>query len=83
MVYADASDPAWRAAVNDAPREIHETPEGFKAVRLDPGTNAVHFRYSAPLRNAGFFLLALNALGWLAWTVGFTIRACVRGGDPA
>jgi hypothetical protein len=83
LVYADAADPSWRADVNGAPREIRESPEGGKAVRLDPGTNLVQFHYRAPLRSAAFFLLALNGLGWLAWTVGFVVRACLRGGGTA
>jgi hypothetical protein len=83
LVYADAAAPAWRATDNDAPREILETPDGAKAVRLDPGPHLLRFRYSAPGRSVCFFLLALNALGWLAWIVAFTIRACARDGGGA
>lgn len=56
LVLTDAFYPGWQATINGAPAEISRANYMFRAVRLEPGTSLVNFKYQ-PLS----FLLGLCA----------------------
>ena len=82
MRYHDAWAPGWRATVNGAPREIAKANPASKEVALDAGINVVEFRYRSPVRTASSFLVGLNALFWLLWTIGSAALRAAPGGTP-
>jgi hypothetical protein len=83
LSYADTWNPAWTATVNGAPRSIARGRLQGKELPLDAGTNVVEFRYSSPIRTLSFFLVALNSLAWLLWTLRTAFLLALRGGVEA
>lgn len=72
LFYADVWNPGWTATVNGAPASVERAFLAYKAVKLEPGTNRVEFRFRDPVRSicyrvigAGSLLLlvAVGALG--------------------
>ncbi len=83
ILVADVWAAAWQATVNGEVRGIRRANLAYKAVRLDAGANRVEFRYRDPVRTLAFLLAGLNALLWLAWTVGAAIRPAFPKGMPS
>ncbi len=78
MVYADVWHPWWRATVNGAPAPLYRANVAYKAVRIEPGDNVVHFHFGSELFAALAALGAANAGFWLIATVTMMV-AVVRG----
>ncbi|MBI4549747.1 MAG: hypothetical protein HY714_02350 [Candidatus Omnitrophica bacterium] len=61
IYYSDIWHPGWRASVNGRPAPVWRANLGYKAVRLEPGANEIHFYFSQPgiaLAQTGCALLA-------------------------
>ena len=73
LLYADAWDPGWEAAVNGRPVPVRRGNLAYKAVPLEAGENLVEFRFRDPVRTIALRALHWNqilwlaALAWLAW----------------
>jgi hypothetical protein len=46
LIYLDAFNPGWHATVNGKPKAILAANLAFKAVKLEPGSNRVSFRFT-------------------------------------
>jgi hypothetical protein len=71
MFYADVWHPWWRATINGAPASVYRANVAYKAVRIEPGENVVHFQFKSERLaalaalgavNAGFWLIAVAAM---------------------
>lgn len=62
LSYADVWDGGWTATVNGKPATVERSFLAYKAVRLEPGVNFVHFRYESPFRVWSHRLIALASL---------------------
>jgi hypothetical protein len=67
--------------VNGATRSIARGNLAGKALPLDAGTNLVEFRFRSPIRTLSFFLVALNSLAWLLWTLRAVFLLAWHGGE--
>jgi len=76
---ADVWDPIWSATVNGTPREIARAQIAYQALRIDAGVNVVDLRCGSPLRTLSFFLLGVNSLFWLLWTLRTVVLLSARG----
>jgi hypothetical protein len=65
MFYSDVWHPWWRATVNETPAHVYRADGAYKAVRIEPGQNRVHFRFQSDLLAALTLLVAVNASFWL------------------
>jgi hypothetical protein len=81
LSYADAWNSGWTASVNGATRSIARGNLAGKALPLDAGTNLVEFRFRSPIRTLSFFLVALNSLAWLLWTLRAVFLLAWHGGE--
>lgn len=76
LYYSDVWHPFWKATVNGKARDVVRANVGYKAVRLDPGKNEVHFFFDSKLLTClQFFLSAWSCLLvlsilWFVWKVG-------------
>ncbi|MDO8730605.1 MAG: hypothetical protein Q7J69_05460 [Candidatus Omnitrophota bacterium] len=68
MLYSDVWHPGWRASVNGNPVPIHRANLAYKAIRLEPGLNQVHFHFRLPALEWVQRLFVLNAWMWIALT---------------
>jgi hypothetical protein len=81
LFYSDVWHPNWRAGVNGIPARVYRAAMAYKAVRLPPGRNTVHFRFGSKLMSLLLALFSLQSLLWLllaAWLVG----QILRGAEP-
>jgi len=71
MSYSDVWHPWWRATINGSPAPVYRANVAYKAVRIEPGENVVHFRFHSAFLaalmtlgavNAGFWLIAVSAM---------------------
>jgi hypothetical protein len=82
LFYADVWHPAWTAVVNDRPVPVERAFLAYKAVKLDPGSNVVRFRFRDPLRAACLRIIGAASLLLLAW-IGVSLVRLLRGtGGP-
>jgi hypothetical protein len=65
MSYSDVWHPWWRATVNGAAAPVYRANGAYKAIRIKPGENVVHFRFQSGLLTALTTLGAVNAGCWL------------------
>jgi hypothetical protein len=80
MLYSDVWHPWWRATVNGAPAPVYRANVAYKAVRIQPGENVVHFRFRSESFAALAALLAANAALWLI-AVGGMVVGVLRASD--
>jgi hypothetical protein len=73
MFYSDVWHPWWRATVNGSPAPVYRANVAYKAVRIQPGENIVHFRFRSAFLAALAALGAVNAAFWLIAAGGMTI----------
>lgn len=72
LVYADAANPGWRAAVNGKKAPVSEAYLAFKAVRLSSGKNDVRFYFYNPATAAaGYFIAIFSIAASLAFLILF------------
>ena len=72
MSYADVWHPSWLATVNGKDVPVHRANVAYKAVRLEPGENVVHFHFGSRWFSLLTLLFAINAAFWIgatAWIV--------------
>ena len=71
MFYSDVWHPWWHATVNGTPVPVYRANVAYKAVQIEPGENAVHFRFNSRFlsvltavgaANAGLWLIAVGAM---------------------
>ncbi len=65
LFYSDVWHPLWRATVNGKVTPVYKANMAYKAVKLEPGLNKVHFYFKSRLISVIYFLFGLNALCWL------------------
>jgi hypothetical protein len=65
MFYSDVWHPWWRATVNGASAPVYRANGAYKAIRIEPGENLVHFHFHSGLLTALTALGAVNAGCWL------------------
>ncbi len=65
LLYSDIWHPLWRATVNGKDTPVYQANLAYKAVKLEPGLNKVHFCFKSKLIFALYFIFGLNALCWL------------------
>ena len=68
MFYSDVWHPWWGATVNGVATTVYRANVAYKAVRLEPGENVVHFRFQSRLMAVLSALAAVNAGVWLIGT---------------
>ncbi len=69
MSYADVWHPSWRATINGQPVPVYQADLAYKAVRLAPGTNIVHFHFGSRIVSMLWAIVSLNAALWLGAVV--------------
>jgi hypothetical protein len=65
LFYSDVWHPLWRATVNGNETPVYIANLAYKAVKLEPGLNKVHFYFKSKLLSVLYFIFGLNALCWL------------------
>jgi hypothetical protein len=65
LLYSDVWHPFWRATINGKETPVYKTNLAYKAVKLEPGLNKVHFYFKSKLMSTLYFIFGLNALCWL------------------
>ena len=65
LFYSDVWHPLWRATVNGKDTPVFKANLAYKAVKLEPGLNKVHFYFKSRFMSVIYFIFGLNALGWL------------------
>lgn len=74
MSYADVWHPFWHATVNAKQVPVHRANVAYKAVRLEPGANVVHFRFGSRWFALLTLLFAINAAVWIGMIAWLTFR---------
>jgi hypothetical protein len=74
LFYSDGWDPGWTATVNDRPTTVERAFLAYKAVRLDPGTNMVTFRFEDALRSRSYRIVGLASLVSVVWIAGLALN---------
>ncbi len=80
LFYSDVWNPGWTATVNEKAVPVERAFLAYKAVRLEPGANAVTFRFRAPVRMWAYRVVGLSSLFCLAACVVLAFRL---QSDPA
>ena len=75
MSYADVWHPSWQATVNGKGVPVHRANVAYKAIRLQPGANVVHFRFGSRWFAWLALLFAINAAFW----IGLIARLAFKG----
>ncbi|MCE5212362.1 MAG: YfhO family protein, partial [Deltaproteobacteria bacterium] len=65
LFYSDVWHPLWRATVNGKDTPVFKANLAYKAVKIEPGPNKVHFYFKSRLMSFIYLIFGLNALGWL------------------
>lgn len=66
LVYADAFNPYWQAFVDKKLTPIYSANLAFKAIKIDPGSHEVHFKYNRPHLLLIIFALIMISIGVLS-----------------
>jgi hypothetical protein len=78
LVYAEAYVPDWHARVNGKPVTVEKAYGAFKAVRVEPGENAVQFYYDNGFRSTCLAALVITAAGAGIVTLGFLVWLALK-----
>jgi len=88
LFYSDVWHPLWRATVNGKETPVYKANLAYKAVKLEPGLNKVHFYFKFEWISFFHFAFSLNALFWfgfiiymtgkIAWNHGGNIYRCME-----
>jgi len=82
LSYADVWHPFWTATVDGVPTRVLKANLAYKAVRVHPGPNRVHFRFHSPVNAFCFRWFSALALAWvlvLAWLVARELELASPG----
>ncbi|HEC70166.1 MAG TPA: hypothetical protein ENI31_07795 [Candidatus Omnitrophica bacterium] len=81
LFYSDVWHPFWKAKVNGENTEVFKANLAYKAIRLKPGLNKVHFYFNSPILSFIQKFFGLSALFWVGFVVLLTIKistGCLR-----
>jgi len=65
LFYSDVWHPLWRATVNGKNTPVFKANLAYKAVKIEPGPNKVHFYFKSRLMSVHLFYLRVKR-AWLA-----------------
>lgn len=65
LFYSDVWHPLWRATVNEKRAPVYKANLAYKAVKLEPGANNVHFYFKSKFMSVLYLIFGLNALLWM------------------
>ncbi len=74
LYYADTWHPFWKAQVNKKDVKVYQANLAYKAIRLEPGSNKVQFRFGSSAYNIAALTISLNWLFLLGITVAYSGR---------
>ncbi len=77
MMYADVWHPQWKVTLNGKPTTVFKADLAYKAVRLNPGPNKVHFYFKSKLLTFLQYLVGLNSAFWLGMILWLTKELCL------
>ena len=77
LFYSDVWHPFWKVKVNGKNTEVFKANLAYKAIRLKPGLNKVHFYFNSPVLVFIQKFFGLSALFWLGFVVLLTIKISV------
>jgi hypothetical protein len=72
LLYSDVWHPLWRATVNGKETPVYKANLAYKAVKMEPGLNKVHFYFKSKLMSVLYYIFGLNALCWLVIIIYIT-----------
>jgi len=78
LYYSDVWHPFWKATVNGKSRTVFRADLAYKAVRLDPGKNEVHFYFESKLISFLHIFFALHSVLWLCVAAWLAFKICFR-----
>jgi hypothetical protein len=78
MAYADVWHPFWEATVNGRNVPVYQAEMAYKAVRLDPGDNVVHFRFRLPMFSILSACVAADSVLWLCLAGWMIMRSALQ-----
>lgn len=81
LVYADAYHPGWKATINGKPTPVLRANIGQKAVKLQPGRNAISLTFENGTRKYFSWAFALIGLTFAALTCGGLALSLLRVGN--
>ncbi|MEW6076914.1 MAG: hypothetical protein AB1724_03795 [Thermodesulfobacteriota bacterium] len=79
MLYSDVWHPFWRAAVNGKETPVYKANLAYKAIKLEKGSNEVHFYFNSRLLSTLYTVIGLNSLFWLMMIIYLTARIVIEG----
>ncbi|MBN2435631.1 MAG: hypothetical protein JXK07_10240 [Spirochaetes bacterium] len=82
LMYSDVWHPYWRATVNEKETPVYKANLAYKAVKLEPGFNKVHFFFKSSLMSVIYFIFSLNALCWLVIIIYLTVYTVLNNKNP-
>jgi hypothetical protein len=72
LFYSDVWHPFWRATVNEKETPVYKANLAYKAIKLEPGLNKIHFYFKSELMSVIYYIFGLNALCWLGIIIYLT-----------
>jgi hypothetical protein len=83
LFFSDVWHPGWQATVDGQRVHVHRAALAYKAVRVPPGRNRVHFTFLLRTVSVLHGLFAACSLLWLAFLAVLTARLCRSDPLPA
>ena len=80
LMLTDTFYPGWEAAVDGRPTPILRADVLFRAVRLEPGTHRVEFRYRPASLRWGTWISVVAALLWVGGMIGVLLFGMGKNG---
>ena len=78
LYYADTWHPLWKAQVNGKAVKVFQANLAYKAIRLEPGSNSVEFRFGSSIYDIAALTINLNWLFLLGIAVACPVRLFFR-----
>ncbi len=82
LFYSDIWHPVWKARVNGQPRPVYKANLAYKAVRLDPGKNAVHFFARDLQMQTLYAFWIFMSVFWMAGLLILTKKCLMAASEP-
>ena len=82
LYYADTWHPLWRAQVNGNKATVYQANLAYKAIRLEPGSNRIEFRFGSSAYKFAALTISLNWLFLLGIAVAYPARLFFRKTKP-
>jgi len=80
LFYSDVWHPRWRATVNGKETPVYKANLAYKAVKLDRGSNEIHFYFKSRLMSFFHYAFGLNSLFWLILIIFLVVRITLSRG---